>query len=110
MVSPQLPLKIPKFSAWGPSSAFCPPETREQTSAVLSLPICGELLAATGNEYTYEVALLGVFVVAKSVALSLLLTNPLCSRACLKMDLRGEVNAKRQSKGGGKTVMGTNLA
>lgn len=110
MVSPQLPLKRPKFSAWGPSSAFCPPETREQTSAVLSLPVCGELLAATGNEYTYEVALLGVFVVAKSVALSLLLTNPLCSRACLRMDLSGEVNAKRQSKGGGEIVMETNLA
>lgn len=96
MVSPQLPLRILKFSVWGPSLAFCPPETREQTSAVLSLPICGDLLAATRNEYTYELALLGVFVVVKSVALSLLLTEPLRSRACLRMDLSGEINAKRQ--------------
>lgn len=43
-------------------------------------------------------------MVLKLVALSLLLTESLCGRACLRMDLSGEINVKRQNKGGIKMI------
>lgn len=43
-------------------------------------------------------------MVLKLVALSLLLTESLCGRDCLRMDLSGEINAKRQNKGGMKMI------